>query len=579
MRQTLCTVRAGAHLRVRFAMMALYGVLTACGGGGSASPPPPPPMPFTFNSATPADSATSVPRGAAITASFSDTVDARTVSATTLQLAGPGGIAIPITPSSSAMQVQLAQAGGGLPGNTKYTVTLAAGLASVSGQTLGAARGFSFTTVAQNWDANTTDIAAMTYFTSGVRPVAAVDKAGNVTLAWRQSVGALGDLMVSRRDVKSGAWSSPVRLSPNTSGTGDVNSISLLADAGSGDVYLFWNQYSFGGSNAMQLMRYGAATNSWQPVATAGLMPAGATGDGARMATIDAVGVITFVVRAYGPSVGPTELFATRLDTKSGVFAQPQRLSTPSAYNYFLGQDAVTDSAGNVTVAWVQDYQLYAVRYDAAKAAWGTATLMEPGLLTGLFSMFSLAVDGKGVPTLAWARNSGALENPSAYVARLDPATGQWGTATLLSGASSAGTDVPQLVADTGGNTTVLWQQFNGLNSARFAAGAAAWSAPQQVPGVAISPVTGYSTVVDVAGNIMVVFVSASVRQQAVQYLATDGLWHAPVTMDAPIDGQTVFSDQAALVVDPSGSVTAAWFSWTQYANVSHYAITANRFY
>ncbi len=152
----------------------LAAALAACssgsnGGGGS----------ITLVSTTPADNATGVALTAPIVASFSAPVNSSTVSKTSFSLSPSldGNNAF----TTNGGKVTLSH-GTPFAASTKYTVTLAATIADTSGDTLGAAQTFSFTTGTGS-STDTTPPAAVNDL------AASAETATSITLTWT----AVGD--------------------------------------------------------------------------------------------------------------------------------------------------------------------------------------------------------------------------------------------------------------------------------------------------------------------------------------------------------------------------------------------------
>ncbi|MGH2941803.1 MAG: DUF4082 domain-containing protein, partial [Solirubrobacteraceae bacterium] len=108
--------------------------------------------PPTVTSVAPSDGATAVNAGVEPTATFSEPMNAATITTSTVQLSGPGGTAVPASVSYDVAGGRaVLTPTGGLADSTAYTMTVrggASGVADTAGNRLAADRTWSFTTAA-----------------------------------------------------------------------------------------------------------------------------------------------------------------------------------------------------------------------------------------------------------------------------------------------------------------------------------------------------------------------------------------------------------------------------------------------
>ena len=122
-------------------------LLSACGGGSSASPPAQADtVPPTAQSSAPLASATQVAPNAVIGVTFSEPMDAATVTPATFTLSA-GGAAVAGSVSASGSSASFTPAAA-LAGGTLYTATVTTGAKDLAGNALTAAHAWSFTTIA-----------------------------------------------------------------------------------------------------------------------------------------------------------------------------------------------------------------------------------------------------------------------------------------------------------------------------------------------------------------------------------------------------------------------------------------------
>src|SRR5207247_1761900 len=111
----------------------------------TTAPPPPP----TVTAKTPADGATDVATGTAVTATFSRAMDASTITATSFTLARPDASLVPATVAYNATtNVATLTPSSALATSTTYTAKLATTIKASDGIALASAVTWTFTTAA-----------------------------------------------------------------------------------------------------------------------------------------------------------------------------------------------------------------------------------------------------------------------------------------------------------------------------------------------------------------------------------------------------------------------------------------------
>ncbi len=273
--------------------------------------------------------------------------------------------------------------------------------------------------------------------------LSAIDGAGNALVVWEQSDGLPNGStrkVFSRRYVAGQGWAAAVQV-PNlstSSSSVDLVTGQLLMDAAGNAV---WIRHNF------ETRRY-SAVSGWS--ATAFVPPASGSGELAD-AEIDASGDVHMLgigsndvlysrLAAGGSQwtawadVSFTDL-ATRdaqlaLGAQGGLIAvwrerNPGDSNDSMKANRLVGSAwqtpvrieevltdvsdssrprIATDASGNAVVAWHQGSSLYVNRYDAATAAWGTASEVDAGQVNSGFSariQIAMVADGRAV--IAWS--------------------------------------------------------------------------------------------------------------------------------------------------------------------------------
>jgi len=395
------------------------------------------------------------------------------------------------------------------------------------------------------------------------------DRDGNVMVVWRDRPSHIETIYASRMDARTGTWSAPAKVA-----VADANSsfgaLSMTTGA-KGDVYVTWTE-SLPGTQAVRIQRYDPASGNWSALPA---VTASANGVSARLIT-DAAGNLTAIVNNFG-------IYAVRFDTAAQAWAAPVRLDSPDRpATYALNVTAVADGKGALLVGWVQDTAdgraLVVTRNGGGN--WSTPQEVDSNVYTlsaANFPIFSLAVNDGGNAIISWAHNNGIAVGATVMASIYQPATGTWSTAIRLDQADPAiGAYGPQAVVDATGVPTVIFWQNEGTFASRYNPTNGSWSTPQRV-GEAINRGV-FAVLVDAAGNVMVVQEQSLTQSiHAMQYLLADGQWHAS-TISQPSAGSTVFVNIPAATIDAGGTVTAAWFAWNTVGGVPRYPVSVNRF-
>jgi hypothetical protein len=577
---------AMTHRALATTLFLAISFLSGCGGGGSSPPPltdtpspplviPPivtPPLPeFAVVSSRPADTASDAPRGGGFAATFSVRPDPASINAASVQLLGPQGNIVPGALSVNGNDVSFVPNVPELPGGTKYTVNFASAIRDTDGRLLNAPYSRSFTTVPQTWGTVSQQIAQMPYFASGVTPRVAIDKSGNVTAVWSCQVSGIETAFASRMDHRTGNWSVPVIIHTAKDIYSGIR-LTISAD-GNDNVYVFWSEYG-SGQLSFQMIRYVAATSAWtQPVPINGL-PQGLILDAAAVAT-DSKGIVTMVLR----SIFPDGLYGTRFDPAAGTWTIPREIEKPAADKQILNLQLATDSAGNVTLGWVQRRGLLADEFNVARYSADTGNWSAPHTLDdNVTSVFAMAADAMGGATVAWTHGKNIMDIPFISTARFDAGSAIWTTPVRLSDDSDIlGAVAPAVVVDTAGIATVVWTQSRGIFGARSGRSTSTWSAAKHIAGATLDNQVSTITA-DTAGNVVLLYVENS-SPMAVQYSSTLAQWTAPVALGQPDGGTNVFANAPVSVIDSAGNVTVVWLAQISVAGAPRYIVAANRFH
>ena len=275
----------------------------------------------------------------------------------------------------------------------------------------------------------------------------------------------------------------------------------------------------------------------------------------------------------------PLPLTTWSFTTRDGKWGSAQTIEsdTGDAHNPSIA----FDSNGNAFAVWQQNngtrIDIFANRYSAATASWGTPepitdiTTNTPGLDA---INPKIAISSSGEAIAVWQQNDGTRNN--IWFNRF---AGAWGTAAVVELAAGEAVN-PQIAFDASNVATAVWQQFDGartnIYSSRYTA---AWSAPTALAhtvtdnmGNAENPQVAISA----NGSVMVVWQQLTTASPssianiwANRYVA--GAWGTAAKIEADEANSARYPHVA---IDSSGNVLAVW----QQTNGTINSIWANRY-
>lgn len=330
-----------------------------------------------------------------------------------------------------------------------------------------------------------------TFYTDIYRTSVAVNDANRAIVAWIESGDCGGSVWVSRFD--GAQWSAALNLGVTAA------MVERVAMNASGDAAVVWQQ-NYGQScvGGAEIWVRRLTAGAWQ----AAERVSDASGSDFSfyaidpVVTLDDAGNVT-VAWSQGRSGTPSEIQGTYVRRFNGTsWSAATKISTPDRYSWET--QAGVDAAGNVTVVWRQDTNLYdpsqtaggpiqpaiwAARYVAANGSWTAAERIgSPD--------FAMTYDSEDRPRLSVASTGhvgviweGSVngEPESIYSAHFDPVAATWSSAVPLEqGASQS--YWPEIATDVSGNMQGVWVQdesgITNLYTARFDATSGTWSAP-----------------------------------------------------------------------------------------------------
>ena len=378
----------------------------------------------------------------------------------------------------------------------------------------------------------------------------AVDSGGNATAVWQRY--GHGKLIVESAMRGAGrGWSAPFNLFGDVSGA--FGSLQIAVD-------------SVGNTTAVWVRREGpsfvvqSATRppggSWStPV---NLSKAGAGFPRVAVGPADEVTVVWLLEREEGwRSVVQS---ATR--PAEGSWSAPVSLS-PLRQAARSPQIAL-DPQGGATAVWEEEYT--GAIQSATRTAGGSWSAPVTLSATGVRAAWpQVAVDSQGNATAIWVGNAfrGGRIRSSRIQTATRPASGSWSAPVSISKPGHRHVQDPQIAVDPRGEATAIWQRSNGSylvvqGATRPAIGD--WSAP-------VTITTGHGRggqhlqlVVDSWGNATAIWEGYDTRPgpnfaiQAVKH-PPGGAWSRPTD----ISRWTTSLGEPQIAVDPQGRSTAIW--------------------
>ena len=232
------------------------------------------------------------------------------------------------------------------------------------------------------------------------------------------------------------------------------------------------------------------------------------------------------------------------------------------------------DTSGNTIAVWLQSNgtrdSVWANRYDASAAAWGTAKLLETSDTDDVYEP-QVAVDANSNAMAVWLQFDGM--QTSIWATRYTPSTG-WGTPTLVD-SESGNADGVQIAMDDIGNAIAAWQQIDGslvkLRSNRYT-GSTGWGTATAVIDNGNAVPFMPQIAVDASGNAIAVWRQFDGENRDIvanRYTVGSGWGTAGL-----IETTNEIADVPEIAMDASGNAMAVW----QQFDGTHFDIWANRY-
>jgi hypothetical protein len=569
-------------------------LLAACGGGGggTGSAPPDTTRPEVV-SVSP--TGPGVALDATISVTFSEPVEASTISSSTFVVSsgtGAGKVTVVGFYGQSASTVTFAP-NGGLQPSTTYDVLISTGVKDKAGNALQAAHLWSFTTGTTPATPDATFIppdnairvstgtgirvtfaaqvnilsvtnASFDVTTGGVKIPGSVALIGNTAVfrpatALQPNTSHVARTTAAVKDIGGNplptTWSFTTGDGVPISNTGQAANTPQVAVDGGGNVTATWVDYN-GATSSIYAARRAAGTATWGAPVPLGI------GTYEPMISVNGGGDAVVVWWHFDAS-NSRYVYASRYHAASGTWdPAPTLLATTASIGCQLDPTVAVDGSGSAMVVWcehdgvaVKD-RIYASKYTKATGSWSSPLSIEDGA-AGTAEEPSVKMDGSGNAHAIWRQYDTSRLKYAIYGRRFDVATGTWGGAAPISINDTGHASLPRMHVNGAGDAVAAWSQIDKVSNmdtyrvyaSTYASASKTWATPVMMDGA--TSCTDARVVMDGSGNATVVW--NQLGTFARRWSAGTQAWGAMLRLD---DGNGVYHQAA---VDGGGRVTVVW--------------------
>lgn len=291
-------------------------------------------------------------------------------------------------------------------------------------------------------------------------PKIAMDESGNAICVWQNYELPYYQIYANRYDLATDTWGGQAHIGSQAGTTAQEAAITMDAQ---GNAWSVWEQDD-GSEISIYANRYDAADDTWLPDA---LAIEDDSGEASRpQIALDGQGNAIAIWSQHDGS--RSNILFNRYDGASESWnAAGELLEVEDSANAYAPQVAF-DKDDNAIAVWQQSSNIFSKRRDAGTGTWSA----DPDAITngeGVGAYFAeLAIDGYGNAFAVWYQYDDIGDN--IYANRFDITSGSWGdSAVLLETDNSGWASVPQVGADTYGNSVSVWNQNDGTNTNVFA--------------------------------------------------------------------------------------------------------------
>lgn len=380
-------------------------------------------------------------------------------------------------------------------------------------------------------------------------PLLRVDSAGDATVVWRRYRN--GKLIYeSAVRGTGGPWSTPSTL---FGGLEDAYGLQISIDP-LGNETAIWGRRV--GRSRMVQSAARSVGGDWSAAVTLS-----AAGAGSALVAAGPEGNVT-AVWLLEREEGWRSVVQSATLSAGGSWSAPATLSPPS--KAARSPQIALDPEGGATVVWEEERS--GAIESATRSAVGSwsapATLSAPGVGA---AWPQVAVDAQGNATAVWAGNVfGDRLQSSRIQSATRPAGGGWSAPVNISQAGHRHVQLPQIAVSPQGEATAIWQRSNGsylvVQGATRPAGGG-WSKPVDIT---TGPGRGgqhQQLVVDSWGNATAIWEGYDTRHPGPHFAIqaakrpSGGAWSRPTDLSPWTNG----FGEPRIALDPQGRSTAIW--------------------
>lgn len=398
-------------------------------------------------------------------------------------------------------------------------------------------------------------------------PLVNVDSAGNATAVWRRYRG--GKLIYESAVRQAGGpWSTPSRF---FGGLEDAYGLQIAVDP-PGNETAIWGR-RVGRSWVVQSATRSVGGSGSAPVALS------AAGAGSALVAAGPEGNVT-AVWLLEREEGWRSVVQSATRPAGGSWSAPVNLSPPR--KAARSPQIALDSQGGATAVWEEEYS--GAIESSTRSSGGIWSAPVTLSATGVRAAWpQVAVDSQGNATAVWAGNAfrGRRLQSSRIQSATRPVGGSWSAPVSISKPGHRHVQDPQIAVDPQGDATAIWQRSNGsylvVQGATRPAGGG-WSSPVDIT---TGPGRGgqhLQLVVDSWGNATAIWEGYDTRPgpnfaiQAAKH-PPGGAWSRPTD----ISRWTKSLGEPQIAVDPQGRSTAIWAIGAKGGSVIQSATSVRR--
>ncbi len=260
--------------------------------------------------------------------------------------------------------------------------------------------------------------------------------------------------------------------------------------------------------------------------------------------------------------------------TLDGTWQSPLLLESDDAGDAVTPQVAI-DGSGNAIAVWSQfdgtRSNIYVNHFDAASGLWQGRMLIKTNKADDAYSP-QIAVNTDGNAIAVWQQYNG--NEYSIYANHFDATLGAWQGATLIEG-DAGDASHPQIAMDGIGNAMAVWQQYDGTYDSiygNYFRASTGWTTARLIERDDTGKASYPQVAVNASGHTMVVWELDNGTDDSIYASRySSSLWGTATLLD---NGSTDSATAPRIAIDTDGNAIAVWH---QYAG-SEYSIYANRF-